>query len=79
MLDMSDVNRVTWLCQQLDPVQLLNQEPLPLSQSVLLSLMQQLGSQLGKVGCPFARPRRKTACRKAGYDRHACGKGPAFW
>ena len=50
MLDMSDVDRVTWLCQQLDAVQLLNQEPLPLSQSVLLSLMQQLGSQLGKVG-----------------------------
>lgn len=52
MLDMSDVDRVTWLCQQLDAVQLLNQEPLPLSQSVLLSLMQQLGSQLGKVGTP---------------------------
>ena len=52
MLDMSDVDRVTWLCQQLDPAQLLNQEPLPLSQSVLLSLMQQLGSQLGKVQDP---------------------------
>lgn len=51
VLDMSDVGRVTWLCQQLDPAQVLNQEPLPLSQSVLLSLMQQLGSQLGKV-CP---------------------------
>ena len=50
MLDMSDVDRVTWVCQQLDPAQLLAQEPLPLSQSVLLSLMQQLGSQLGKVG-----------------------------
>ena len=49
MLDMSDVNRVTWLCQQLDPAQLLSQEPLPLSQSILLSLMQQLGSQLGKA------------------------------
>ena len=49
MLDMSDVDRVTWLCQQLDPAQLLSQEPLPLSQSILLSLMQQLGSQLGKV------------------------------
>ena len=52
-LDMSDVDRVTWLCQQLDPIQLLNQEPLPLSQSVLLSLMQQLGSQLGKVRAPI--------------------------
>ena len=50
VLDMSDVDRVTWVCQQLDPAQLLAQEPLPLSQSVLLSLMQQLGSQLGKVG-----------------------------
>ena len=49
MLDMSDVDRVTWLCQQLDPAQLLSQEPLPLSQSILLSLMQQLGSQLGKA------------------------------
>ena len=49
VLDMSDVDRVTWLCQQLDPAQLLSQEPLPLSQSILLSLMQQLGSQLGKV------------------------------
>lgn len=72
---MSDVNRVTWLCQQLDPAQLLNQEPLPLSQSVLLSLMQQLGSQLGKVGCPFARPLRKTACRKAGTIGMRVGKG----
>lgn len=49
MLDMADVGRVTWLCQQLDATQLLNQEPLPLSQSVLLSLMQQLGSDLSKV------------------------------
>ncbi len=49
VLDMADVNRVTWLCQQLDAAQLLNQEPLPLSQSVLLSLMQQLGSDLSKV------------------------------
>lgn len=74
---MSDVDRVTWLCQQLDPAQLLSQEPLPLSQSVLLSLMQQLGSQLGKVGCPIARPLRNSACRKTGYNLHACGEGPA--
>lgn len=59
-LDMSDVDRVTWLCQQLDPIQLLNQEPLPLSQSVLLSLMQQLGSQLGKVGGPLILTARVT-------------------
>lgn len=49
---MADVSRVTWLCQQLDPAQLLNMEPLPLSQSVLLSLMQQLGSDLSKVCLP---------------------------
>ncbi|BDA40748.1 probable enhancer of mRNA-decapping protein 4 [Coccomyxa sp. Obi] len=48
VLDMADVSRVTWLCQQLDATQLLSQEPLPLSQSVLLSLMQQLGSDLSK-------------------------------
>ena len=49
VLDMADVSRVTWLCKQLDATQLLSQEPLPLSQSVLLSLMQQLGSDLSKV------------------------------
>jgi len=52
VLDMADVSRVTWMCQQLDPAQLLNMEPLPLSQSVLLSLMQQLGSDLSKVCLP---------------------------
>ena len=76
MLDMSDVDRVTWLCQQLDPAQLLNQEPLPLSQSVLLSLMQQLGSQLGKVGCPYARPLRKQLhAGRRGTIRMRWGKG----
>ena len=49
VLDMADVGRVTWLCQQVDPAQLLGQDPLPLSQSVLLSLMQQLGTDLSKV------------------------------
>ena len=53
VLDMADVGRVTWLCQQLDAAELLNQEPLPLSQSVLLSLMQQLGSDLARVRLLF--------------------------
>ena len=67
MLDMSDVDRVTWLCQQMDPVQLLNQDPLPLSQSVLLSLMQQLGSQLGKVRALYTSKAKEmhVQCRKA--------------
>ena len=67
MLDMSDVDRVTWLCQQLDPAQLLAQEPLPLSQSVLLSLMQQLGSQLGKVGDP-----RSCQCDRGNHPGASC-------
>ena len=55
VLDMADVGRVTWLCKQLDPSQLLGADPPPLSQSVLLSLMQQLGSELAQVrrGAPL--------------------------
>lgn len=60
MLEMVDVGRVAWLCAQLDPAQLLAAEPLPLSQSVLLALMQQLGSDLAHV-----RPARSFPTRPA--------------
>lgn len=45
-LGLSDVSTVVWLCRQVDPSMLLNKEPLPLSQSVLLSLLQQVGFDL---------------------------------
>ena len=51
VLDMADVCRVTWLCQQLDASQLLSTDPPPLSQSVLLSLMQQLRTTVSVSVC----------------------------
>eukprot|EP01018_Ginkgo_biloba_P025568 Gb_04906 [translate_table: standard] len=47
-LQMSDVSIVSWLCSQADPQSLFSTVPLPLSQGVLLSLVQQLGCDLGK-------------------------------
>ena len=42
------VNRTLFLGMQMDQVNLFNTVPLPLSQGVLLSLVQQLGCDLGK-------------------------------
>lgn len=47
-LQMSDVSIVSWLCTQADPQSLFSMVPLPLSQGVLLSLVQQLSCDLGK-------------------------------
>lgn len=47
-LSLSDVSTVTWLCGQLDPA-ILSQEPAAVSQGVLLSLLQQLGSELASL------------------------------
>jgi len=47
-LSLSDVAVVSWLCMQMDETQLFSTAPLPLSQGVLLSLVQQLGCDLGK-------------------------------
>ncbi|TMW87512.1 hypothetical protein EJD97_019861 [Solanum chilense] len=41
-LQMSDVSIVSWLCSQVDLAGILSLNPLPLSQGVLLSLLQQL-------------------------------------
>ncbi|CAM6081699.1 unnamed protein product [Calypogeia fissa] len=47
-LSLSDVAIVSWLCTQVDVKALFAATPLPLSQGVLLSLVQQLGCDLGK-------------------------------
>lgn len=47
-LSLSDVAVVSWLCMQIDETHLFSTVPLPLSQGVLLSLVQQLGCDLGK-------------------------------
>ena len=49
VLSQNNVELAVWLCQQLD-MGILTQEPLPISQAVLLSLLQQLGYDLSKVG-----------------------------
>lgn len=41
-LSTSDLQLVTYLCQQLDPDVVFEKSPCPLSQPVLLSLIQQL-------------------------------------
>ncbi|XP_010542491.1 PREDICTED: enhancer of mRNA-decapping protein 4-like [Tarenaya hassleriana] len=47
-LQRSDVSIVSWLCSQVDLQGLLAMVPLPLSQWVLLSLLQQLACDIGK-------------------------------
>ncbi|KAH6786231.1 Transducin/WD40 repeat-like superfamily protein [Perilla frutescens var. hirtella] len=47
-LQMSDVNIVSWLCSQVDLPGILSANPLPLSQGVLLSLLQQLACDISK-------------------------------
>ncbi|XP_010552336.1 PREDICTED: enhancer of mRNA-decapping protein 4-like isoform X2 [Tarenaya hassleriana] len=47
-LQRSDVSIVSWLCSQVDVHGLLRMEPLPLSQGVLLSLLQQLACDINK-------------------------------
>ncbi|KFK38666.1 hypothetical protein AALP_AA3G144200 [Arabis alpina] len=47
-LQRSDVSIVSWLCSQVDLRGLLAMKPLPLSQGVLLSLLQQLACDIGK-------------------------------
>eukprot|EP00250_Pteridium_aquilinum_P012129 c20526_g1_i1 orf=243-4736(+) len=46
-LSLADVGVVSWLCNQVDLAALLTTTPLPLSQGVLLALVQQLGCDLG--------------------------------
>ncbi|KAL8239152.1 hypothetical protein R6Q59_015719 [Mikania micrantha] len=46
-LQRSDVRIVSWLCSQVDLQGLLTSNPLPLSQGVLLSLLQQLACDIG--------------------------------
>ncbi|CAN6450434.1 unnamed protein product [Victoria cruziana] len=46
-LQRSDLSLVSWLCSQVDLQGLLSTSPLPLSQGVLLSLVQQLACDLG--------------------------------
>ncbi|XP_047938142.1 enhancer of mRNA-decapping protein 4-like [Salvia hispanica] len=45
-LQMSDVNIVSWLCSQVDLPGICSVNPLPLSQGVLLSLLQQLACDI---------------------------------
>ncbi|XP_051135096.1 enhancer of mRNA-decapping protein 4-like [Andrographis paniculata] len=47
-LQRSDVSIVSWLCAQVDLPGILSMNPLPLSQGVLLSLLQQLACDIGK-------------------------------
>ncbi|XP_021740796.1 LOW QUALITY PROTEIN: enhancer of mRNA-decapping protein 4-like [Chenopodium quinoa] len=47
-LQRSDVTIVSWLCSQVDLQRLLSTMPLPLSQGVLLSLLQQLSCDITK-------------------------------
>lgn len=47
-LQRSDVSIVSWLCSQVDLQRLLSTIPLPLSQGVLLSLLQQLACDITK-------------------------------
>ncbi|KAK4484738.1 hypothetical protein RD792_007331 [Penstemon davidsonii] len=47
-LQRSDVNIVSWLCFQVDLLGLLSMNPMPLSQGVLLSLLQQLACDMSK-------------------------------
>ncbi|CAA7016336.1 unnamed protein product [Microthlaspi erraticum] len=47
-LQRSDVSIVSWLCSQVDLLGLLRMNPLPLSQGVLLSLLQQLACDMSK-------------------------------
>ncbi|PKA55835.1 Enhancer of mRNA-decapping protein 4 [Apostasia shenzhenica] len=47
-LQRSDVSIVSWLCSQVDLRTLSSMVPLPLSQGVLLSLLQQLSCDIGK-------------------------------
>lgn len=46
-LSLADVGVVSWLCNQVDLATLLTTTPLPLSQGVVLALVQQLGCDLG--------------------------------
>ncbi|XP_031478958.1 enhancer of mRNA-decapping protein 4 isoform X2 [Nymphaea colorata] len=46
-LQRSDLSLVSWLCSQVDLQGILSTSPLPLSQGVLLSLVQQLACDLG--------------------------------
>ncbi|KAL9664005.1 hypothetical protein QQ045_019400 [Rhodiola kirilowii] len=45
-LQRSDVTIVSWLCSQVDLQKLLSATPVPLSQGVLLSLLQQLACDI---------------------------------
>lgn len=49
VLHIGDVDLVDWLCGQVEPGDLFNREPVPLSQGVLLSLVSQLSTDLSKV------------------------------
>ena len=52
-LNRGDLGTVAWLCKQADPVAVLAGGGGPaLSQGVLLSLVQQLGSDLTQARCP---------------------------
>lgn len=44
----ADIGVLSWLCNQVDPASVMRATPIPLSQGVLLALMQQLGSDLGQ-------------------------------
>ncbi|XP_026574889.1 enhancer of mRNA-decapping protein 4-like [Pseudonaja textilis] len=46
-LTAADLNLVLYVCETVDPQQVFGQDPCPLSQPVLLSLIQQLSSDLG--------------------------------
>ncbi|XP_026527780.1 enhancer of mRNA-decapping protein 4 [Notechis scutatus] len=46
-LTAADLNLVLYVCETVDPQQVFGQDPCPLSQPVLLSLIQQLSSELG--------------------------------
>nr|XP_020666642.1 enhancer of mRNA-decapping protein 4 isoform X1 [Pogona vitticeps] len=46
-LTAADLNLVLYVCETMDPQQVFGQHPCPLSQPVLLSLIQQLSSDLG--------------------------------
>ena len=48
-LSAEDVEIVIWLCQHLEPAEVLSRQPAKLSQTIILALIQQLGQDLQQV------------------------------
>lgn len=76
-LSLQDVSTVTWLCSQFDAASVLSTEPFPLSQTVLLSLLQQVAAGLGgmslSVGLSWVREAAmQLAPKDPSISSHVC-------